>query len=230
MTRAKTTLLQDRAAEAFPKDVTDHTMTVLLDSGLHRHLRFSNPVSSTYWFELVTWPGHLAIAGDMGTYVFERTVDMFGFFKIGPVNLQYWAQKAQGAADLTAHSEPLVRRLVDEYVDEWAPAWAPTEAQLKDLRAALDQAIDEGCGNTDLTYQVLDDFYWHTDDDQDDVEFRFEDLSEWSMREYSYHFAWCCHAIAWGIGKYLDAGGRIVTTKDSVSADELRSLLTTTAA
>lgn len=217
---------QERAAEAFPEDVAGHEMTVLLDSGLHRHLRFSNPRASMNWFELVTWPGHLAIAGDMGTYVFERTVDMFSFFKIGHVNLEYWAEKTQGAADLTVHSEHLVRQYIDECVTEWAREFEPTEAHLTSLRDDLEDAISEGYDDTNLTLKALDDFYWQTDrDDPNELEFRFDDVSEWRVREFSYHFVWCCYAIAWGIGKYLDAGGRIITNKDWASAAELAELI-----
>jgi hypothetical protein len=32
-------------------------------------------------FDVVTWPGHLSISGDMGCFVFTRVDDMFTFFR-----------------------------------------------------------------------------------------------------------------------------------------------------
>jgi hypothetical protein len=40
-----------------------HTMTVLRDEGLHRHVRFAGP-DSLYRFEIVTRPGALALRGE----------------------------------------------------------------------------------------------------------------------------------------------------------------------
>jgi len=52
-------------AQQFLRDVASHRMEVLLDSGVYRHLKFRNapPNSWNAWFELVTWPGSLAIHG-----------------------------------------------------------------------------------------------------------------------------------------------------------------------
>ncbi len=45
--------------EGFLKDVSCHQMTVLRDEGVFRHVRFSRPDSSSYRFDLITWPRHL---------------------------------------------------------------------------------------------------------------------------------------------------------------------------
>lgn len=52
----------------FAGDTAAHRMTVLLDQGLHRHVRFANPASRTSWFEIITVLGLLTINGDMGTW------------------------------------------------------------------------------------------------------------------------------------------------------------------
>lgn len=62
------------AAERFTKDVAGHVMTVLHDDGLYRHLRFVQPDRSGYWFEIVTWPGSLAVRGEMGGSAVELVV------------------------------------------------------------------------------------------------------------------------------------------------------------
>ena len=82
----------------FLRDVRDHKMIIELDQGVHRSIRFGRPGSSAYHFRLNTWPGHLAISGDMGSYVFSRTADMFEFFRdsamTGRINPGYWHEKA----------------------------------------------------------------------------------------------------------------------------------------
>lgn len=68
-------------SEQFKRDVQEHALTILRDDGLYRHLRFKRPGTMTCYFDLVTWPGHLAYVGDMGDYVFTRVEDMLTFFR-----------------------------------------------------------------------------------------------------------------------------------------------------
>jgi hypothetical protein len=86
---------EEKAAAHFRDIVRDHQMEILHHEGLYRHVRFKRPDSTTYWFDLVTWPGYLAINGDLVSgYTFTRTRDMFSFFASGPgINPQYWAEK-----------------------------------------------------------------------------------------------------------------------------------------
>ncbi len=43
--------------QSFLKDVREHRMTVLHDSGIYRHLRFQKPGTVIGQFDIVTWPG-----------------------------------------------------------------------------------------------------------------------------------------------------------------------------
>jgi hypothetical protein len=54
--------------EQFLRDVSEHVLTVLRDDGADRHLRFRKPGTGCYGFDLLTWPGHLLITGDCGSY------------------------------------------------------------------------------------------------------------------------------------------------------------------
>jgi hypothetical protein len=66
--------------EHFLNDIKKHSMSIRKDEGMYRHLTFTNNDSSFYQFDLITWPGHLTISGDMGTYTFACIPDMFDFF------------------------------------------------------------------------------------------------------------------------------------------------------
>lgn len=104
-------------AERFAADTAKHTMTVLHDEGLYRHLRFRAPEHSAYWFDLITWPGVLAIRGDIGeSYVFQRLDDMFEFFRGKRINPHYWSEKLDGGRySAKQYSESKFRQLVVEY-------------------------------------------------------------------------------------------------------------------
>jgi hypothetical protein len=97
---------QAKARESFIRETAKHEMQVLRDDGEYRHLRFQAAGSVFYYFDLVTWPGHLVICGDAGDYHFSRTRDMFSFFAAERgggfedveygINPHYWGQKLQG--------------------------------------------------------------------------------------------------------------------------------------
>lgn len=113
-------------AECFARDVSGHVLTVLHDDGVYRHLRCSNPESSGYWFEVVTWPGSLAIRGDMdGGYVFSRVTDMFEFFRRNGnnegINPGYWAEKLSHDVRtiVTKHSEKVLMATLESELTEF---------------------------------------------------------------------------------------------------------------
>lgn len=193
----------------FLGDVAAHVMTIIRDGedGVNRHIRFSIPDSSQYRFDLITWPGHLCYTGDMGTYVFSRTRDMFEFFrtdrkqpKLGQalfINPGYWAEKVL-AADKNGKIEEFDRDLAEQRLRE----------ALRDLRRDKTSAERS---------EIFDDVMASVEDGE--VAFKtalmdhFSDPWEWDLNEFTYSFMWCCYAIAWGI-QYYDA-------KDSKAAAAL---------
>lgn len=92
----------------FADDTSAHRMTVLLDQGLYRHLRFAAPANSFSWFEIITVPGLLTINGDMGTFTFARERDMLPLFRRadGSINDYYWTEKLHAA---TSPPRPTLR-------------------------------------------------------------------------------------------------------------------------
>lgn len=99
---------EQQAAASFERAVEHHEMKVLLDEGLYRHVRFKRPNELTYWFDLVTWPGYLAINGDLVSgYTFSRIEDMFDFFARGEqINPEYWSGKITCPATQTRNYDP----------------------------------------------------------------------------------------------------------------------------
>ncbi len=193
--------VEARVADAFPQAIAKHTMTVLLDQHVHRHLVCSEPGTWVHGFTITTWPGELCISGDMGTFVFRRLPDMFAFFRndAGRVNIDYWHEKvlasdrAVGTQKYSA--EEFVERVTKD-LEEWLVEHEIDEetkqAARLDFKWDVLSRADDGEAEA---RQAARDF-------QISGEQVFVDFWEVSLSEYSYQFAWCCHAIVWAIQQW----------------------------
>lgn len=164
---------REQIKEQFEKDTANHSMEILKDDGLYRHLKFTKDGSSVYRFDIITWPGYLAVAGDMGEWVFSRIPDMFEFFIMDErdwnykhiINPGYWSEKLQaadcrtgGRSDSNGYEEfqqevfeenvwNLYNQFAEEYADE--DDEAVTEAYPEDTQTyaqmleELKEAIQE---------------------------------------------------------------------------------------
>jgi len=112
--------MNEETVKADFHQVTDkHTMEIVLDDGVHRHLVFSTNGGSEGKYRLITWPGSLCITGDYGTYVFERTYDMFKFFGGGEkINPGYWSEKLTSQSIFGNGYEEFSKAAFEEAVTE----------------------------------------------------------------------------------------------------------------
>ena len=119
------------------RETADHEMQILHTDGLYRHLRFKAPTTSMWHWDLITWPGSLAIRGDVGEgFIFTRTEDMLSFFDHGQpdghINPGYWSEKlTSGREAATSYSEKLFEAEVSKTLTDVegdypgiAEAWA----------------------------------------------------------------------------------------------------------
>lgn len=186
--------------ERFLKNVKTHEMTVIRDDGLHRHLRFKKPDTMTYYFDTLTWPGHLCYTGDMGTFVFNRIEDMFEFFRSDDeklrINTEYWGEKLLSESRFGGYQEFSTDKFeaaVKSDFEEWefesevqkAAIWEEVEREVLDF-------IHDG---ESRAYDAVNLF-------KSEDGHIFYDFWEHSFKEYTFHYIWCLYAIVWGIGKY----------------------------
>lgn len=209
----------------FDAETAHHEMTVLLNNGLYRHLRFRNPERSAYWFDLITVPHALIFRGDGESYVFSRLTDMFRFFgheihKDGSlhVNPQYWAEKLTSHRQYESYDEEVFTKRLWEEVDRMIdPAeYGRVHAdQAQRYRDEVQLMLDDGMyGSADLAISMLENFnFWNEESHEWDSSYsheniRFEESWEWvgSCTTYDWWYLWACHAIVWGIQKFLNAG------------------------
>ena len=194
---------QQCTEERFLADVAKHVMTIELDQGAHRSIRFGRPGSSCMYFRLNTWPGHLAFSGDMGTFVFERLHDMFEFFRkhqsdkdLVPINPGYWMEKCEAQDARGEGMREFDPSLLKHYVKE-AHHEHYENLRSQEARDCWDAIKDEvlGCDpNLVRVHDALSDFR-HGD-------FSFQDAWEWHLTRPTFRMLWCLYAISWGIQQY----------------------------
>lgn len=198
-----------KSRERFERDTAKHEMTVLHDDGVYRHVRYSAPGTYCYGYDLVTWPGHLVICGDMGDWMFSRLHDMFEFFggpmSAGPgreINPDYWSEKLRGPGNDTArrYSGEAYRARVREWLADTCEEFDEDDAAV--LRAAVgEQLLSREAEQEHDAHEMLRVFECLVAC----CKVRIEDSWEWDLREYHPWFLWACWAIVRGIEQYRAA-------------------------
>lgn len=190
----------------FVEDTKNHKLTILKDDGVYRHLHCSSG-SSYYHFDIITYPGHLCYSGDMGCFVFQRTKDMFEFFRSesGRINPDYWGEKLE-AGKAKEFSEECFMGIINGMVNDACFNMVDffddiSQDQLSKNAVKFKAEVKEHFENNDISAggwyttmynfksDVLKDFDFSTD---------FEDTCE----EHTTRFIWCCHALVWAISEY----------------------------
>lgn len=192
---------EKRAREHFERVTADHKMSILHDDGLYRHLRFQTPATWNYGYDIVTWPGHLALNGDLDSgYVFSRIRDMIDFFASGPgINPQYWAEKITNSTAREAtrrYSEELLREQVEQAARQRAEegdyTYDAIMAAWREHIAYREMSVEH------VAHESLRDFRVDRDD-----HFGFgPDTWEWSLRDWDHVYLLCCFAIRAGVDAY----------------------------
>ena len=167
-------------------EIGEHSMIVLHDEGEYRHLRFRQPGTSMWHWDLITWPGSLAIRGDIGEgFIFTRETNMLQFFDHGQpdgcINAGYWAEKlARGSRSVRDFS-------ADKFRD-----WLTNNEH--------DPALADDVERQDEAIEALNDA---------EIRWDYETPGHWE--DYEHHFVLACHAILWGAKTYHRAHARTGT-------------------
>jgi len=185
-------------AESFAENVDKHEIQILKDDGVYRHIKLRDPESSNRWFEIVTWPNHLAYTGDMGTYTFSRLKDMFDFFMPNStsksINPEYWSEKVT--------SEDMYSK-VTEFDEEDFLKSAIEYAAVSDDPEEKAEQIE--FLNDRLSHVRHENEAWHeiSEINEDNAyNICFMDFEVYNCFRLSRRFIWACRAITFGIQKY----------------------------
>lgn len=200
--------------ERFLEDIKNHKLNIILDMEGYRHISCTSPNTYAYGFEIITYPGGLLIRGDMGTCVFERTKDMFSFFRTGidketndiRINPGYWSEKVQAESrfgdGIKEFDEKSLKTHLKSYWETFFEDDLDSE-QAKEVWEAIEFDIIgalEDYGSEDIVMSKVYDF--GLTKKYDGVDFQFEDAFEWDIKKYTHHFLWLLYAIVWTIREY----------------------------
>lgn len=206
--------------QKFLKDVEKHEMTIIRDDGVHRHIKFQEPGTSVHKFSFLTWPGYLCYTGDMGTFVFSRLEDMFKFFRGENqteklyINPDYWAEKLQaidtrsGVKEFDAQE---FKKVVCEYHTNWVNENTLSKTEHKELWTAVNEVLKTAEEGEYEAMEAVRQFNCQN--------FCFDELYVDRVRIYTYHYIWCCYALAWGI-KHYDELSQLAKQYDQAIMDE----------
>lgn len=218
-------------AKRFYRDTQDHELEIVKDDGVHRHLRMRKPGDSSYWYEIVTWPGRLAFSGDGESFVFSRLEDMFEFFRSGfygdqiHINASYWAEKLTSDREsVHRYQMDLFETALNEQVDQIAEDMAEDVA--KRFREAVEDMLQsEDYSTMDAAIGMLDrfEFYSNKDDEYDykkSADITFDDPWEWvhGCKDYEWWFLWALYGIVKAIHEYDKA--KAETAVEEAGAEE----------
>jgi hypothetical protein len=186
-------------AEQFAERVKDHVVNVRHNDGIYRHLYCAKPGTGFDSFHITTWPGYLAYSGDMGTFVFWRTDDMFTFFRRDDheINPGYWAEKLEASDRTDGHETFSVERFRELVISE-TREYLELEDGV-DIPDDIGQEIDHLIGADD-EYECVAEMRSH---DSDVIP--LNDFWEHDCKAYTYRFIFCCRALVWAIAKYDEA-------------------------
>jgi hypothetical protein len=206
----------------FLEDIKLHEMSIVRDDGVDRFIRFRRPQSSFYYFDVMTWPGHLMITGDCGTWVFQRLNDMFAFFRrenFGEpfyINEGYWSEKLIACSSRgryteggpKTYSDDVFRAAVKRYFDGFVESMeedADDEDQAaatarKEIRDELWQRIEDEILVAENEHDARENVSSFEHED-----FEFSDFWEVDLTDWRFDFMWNLFAIVWAIGKYDEA-------------------------
>lgn len=218
----------ERTKESFLKDVGSHKATIVLDNGVHRHIHCSSG-SCCYHFDIVTYPGHLVVSGDMGDFVFQRTSDMFEFFRPNGnyneknwINISYWGEKLQassvrGQSKFEVFDGDLILPSVIEHLEEYCED-LDREFDMYLAKNSNPEYKDVESFTAAFKKEVKDYFDYHEDElneqqyvsvfesFESDIIDNNDLLCEWyewvETEKVSSNYIWCCYAIVWAIKQY----------------------------
>lgn len=190
--------------ESFLKNVASHELTVNLDSGVYRDITIQRPGCSEMHYNITTRPGHLMFTGDMGDFIFQRTNDMFGFFRPQSghyINPGYWKEKVEAGVvsefDLdTANSS--VQGYLTNFLEDLDLSDPEDREKSKKALEAVNDFISgtQGSGEFDFWNEINS---WDADEAGG---LDLVDFFEAPTTKSTFHYIWCCYAIVHAIKLY----------------------------
>lgn len=214
---------QARDLARFRRDTRNHRMTIRKDDDLYRHITVAAPGTSNMHFNITTVPGFLIYTGDMGSFTFSRTADMFKFMAIDwdretpVIDYRYWAEKCVAENKNGGVTEYDPDTLMDLAVSLFRQHDFP-EGTRMDAWSEFREDVLERVGDDEREdIARIAEFGYDVPGNHRDkrkVEQPFLDFyMDGPFRKHTVHFRWACWAIASTIRDYHRGGDRFTRQK-----------------
>lgn len=211
-------------AERFYRETAYHELTVLQDNGPYRHLRMmpDRSRSSSYWYEVVTWPGNLVFRGDGESFVFSIFgKDMFSLFREGlwkdgsiHINATYWAEKLSSDRECvkayqSEEFEKLVRAEMERAIKEDRIPQKHVERFRQEIKDKIFENFDFSTECEEESYRAVEGFEFYFDEADEfrygkNADWRFYEPYEWfgQTKDYEWWFLWSLYGVVKAIKAY----------------------------
>lgn len=195
-----------KEAQPITKFIGSHQMTVLMDNGVNRHLRFSDDdgKKTNHWFDILTFNEGLLFTSGFGCYSFSKRFvsDMFEFFRGHDSDSIYVAEKITSKSE---SEEVFSERLAKEYLLDCFSNWIESNYFKEDEARCLFDGFNYKLDRLDLpSIESVRMSHSKFDFRGYLIEFDFDDFHPY---ELSQKYIDCVDAIKWGIKKYDEYKG-----------------------
>ena len=197
--------MRNPTLESFLKDVASHQLTVNLDQGVYRDITVKKPGSINMHYNITTRPGFLIFTGDMGDFIFERTNDMFGFFRSQGdayyINTGYWGEKVQ-AGEVSKFDPEVACDSVKKYLTNYLDDLDLSDSEDREKSKKALEAVNDFIGSNQHSGEID---FWENINSWDADEaggLELDDFWESTTTAETYHFIWACYAIVHAIKLY----------------------------
>ncbi|MFE1359436.1 hypothetical protein [Streptomyces harbinensis] len=202
------TARHEQIASRFRVGSTRHRVTILHDDGLYRHMRWATPRTVGYLYELVTWPGWLAIRGTANaSYMFGHATDMLEFFRGADVSPGSWAERLpRGRDSVLEYSADVTRRLVRERTSAAIQSGTAPRGLGVAVRKGLLTSYDlyyEGTAKDAL--RAFEYKGWSFGLGGRSSDLRDWAVRGWELRDYRLDYLLACQAVAAIVSAYDEA-------------------------
>lgn len=191
--------MSDLTPDRFLKTVRQHKLTIVRNDGVNHHLKFSDGTFNCA-FEIVTWEGSLCITGDCGTYVFERTSDMFEFFRsaISPleINPHYWGEKLVSTSVTGGYKEFSYELFLDAVKADFEDWEFESDEQKEQIwEDVQNDVLDQAANGEAYAVAAIGDY-------RSEADHSFTDFYEHNIEVFTHHYLWNLYAIVYVIGEF----------------------------
>jgi len=177
--------------ESFLECVSEHEMTVILESEDHYHLRFGVPHTNNQYFDVITAPNRVIITGDMGDFIWQSD-----FLNFSPRRLLAGRSKEFSSEAVRNEIAERIDNFCSEISDWYDDYEGDEHSTLEQFEAAFREDVMDHFDSANLDeyrfVSAIEDFSSYIIPDCN----LFGDFwCDFNADVPTYHYQWCVYAV-----------------------------------